>query len=115
MVGECSGAGAVLPMTVLAVNQCNERVPSSSTGSGQAGEVLHIWPNPSDGTFSVLLSSDNDEPVHILISNIVGEKVREVSGVTNRTMEIKLNDAAGVYFINVSTTEGNYVAKVAVE
>jgi len=115
MVGECSGAGAVLPMTVLAVNQCNERVPSSSTGSGQAGEVLHIWPNPSDGTFSVLLSSDVDEPVQILISNIVGEKVREVSGVTNKAMEIKLNDAVGVYFINASTAKGNYVRKVAME
>jgi len=115
MLSECSGAGAVFPLTVLAVNQCNERVPSPANGSGQAGEILRVWPNPSDGTFSVLLSSDVDEPVQILISNIVGEKVREVSGVTNKAMEIKLNDAVGVYFINASTAKGNYVRKVAME
>ena len=114
MVGECSSAGAVFPMTVLAVHQCNESVSSLSTGLGQAGEILRVWPNPSDGTFSVVLSSDVDEIVKILISNIVGEKVREVSGVTNTVMEIKLNDASGVYFINASASGSTYVAKVAI-
>jgi len=115
MLGDCSGAVAILPMTVFAVNQCNERVPSPSMGPGPAGEVLRVWPNPSDGTFSVLLSSDNDEPVHILISNIVGEKVSEITGVTNNAIEVKLNEAVGVYFISASTAMGNYVGKVAVE
>jgi hypothetical protein len=53
-----------------------------------------------------------DEPVQITVTNIVGEKIKELTTLTNKATEIKLNDAAGVYFINASTANGTYVAKV---
>ena len=46
---------------------------------------------------------------------MVGEKVKEVVGITNKGMEITLNEPPGVYFVAATTAQGNYVVKVAVK
>ena len=61
-----------------------------------------------------MLSSGIDEPVQIVITYVVGERVMEVTTVTNKVTEILLRDAAGVYFISAFTAGGNYEGKVAV-
>jgi hypothetical protein len=97
---------------VLSVNQCDSN--TATHGLSKGAEALRIWPNPNDGTFTMLLSSGMDEPVEITITNIVGEKVQALTSATNKATEIKINDATGVYFISASTAEGNYEAKMAV-
>ena len=112
---ECGPAAAVFPITVLGTNVCDSVTgvaPSPSTGSGQAGAVLRVWPNPNQGVFTVILSSNTDEPIQVVVTNLVGEKVREVITTTNKATEIQLNNAAGVYFVTASDKQGNYVAKV---
>jgi hypothetical protein len=61
------------------------------------------------------LLSNNNEQAHIIITNIVGEKVKELTAATNNVVDIKLGEAAGVYFLSATTSTGTYVAKVVVE
>ncbi len=75
---------------------------------------LKIFPNPNGGVFTMNLLSDADEEVHVVITNIVGEKVRELITTTNKATDIKLDHAAGIYLISATTEHGRYVAKVEV-
>jgi hypothetical protein len=75
---------------------------------------LQVFPNPNSGIFTMDLMSGIDEEVHVIITNIVGEKVRDIITTTNRPTDIKLDPAAGIYIISASTVHGRYVAKVAV-
>lgn len=110
LANDCGSAVAVFPVTV-----CNSTEGVAQLGSTQAGEMLHVWPNPNDGVFSVLLISDVDAPVQLIVTNIIGEKVKEISTVTNRITPLKLKTAAGIYFINATTAGNSYAAKVVVE
>jgi len=76
---------------------------------------MKVWPNPTSGSFTVMVSSIADEPVQITVSNMVGEMVREMGGDTNKATEITLNEPPGVYFVAATTAQGNYVVKLVVK
>jgi len=92
--------------------------PDSTTGIAPSGSPrggVTVFPNPASGSFAVMVSSIADEPVQITVSNMVGEKVREMGGTTNKAMEVTLNEPPGVYLVSATTAQGNYVVKVVVK
>jgi hypothetical protein len=60
------------------------------------------------------LLSAADEEVHVMVTNIVGEKVQEFITTTNKAVDIKLNPSAGIYLLSASTASGKYVTKIVV-
>ena len=68
------------------------------------------------GVFTVTIAAPSGSPQggEVLIYNMLGEKVKELTIVTNKATEIQLQDVAGVYFISASTAAGNYEGKVVV-
>ncbi len=76
---------------------------------------LKVYPNPNEGAFTVNLLSTYDEQVTIDVTNMVGEKVKEIIAATNSAVDVRLNVAAGVYLLSGTTAHGKYVAKVTVE
>jgi hypothetical protein len=55
-----------------------------------------------------------DEDVLIVVTNIVGATVRELRTTTNKTADIKLDYAPGIYLVSASTAHARYVTKVVV-
>jgi len=78
------------------------------------GSELNIAPNPSKGTFAMTLQSASNEPVQVLITNILGEKVKEFTATTNMVTNINLNAATGIYLLSATTTSGRYVARIVI-
>ncbi len=76
--------------------------------------VLNVYPNPSEGNFSINVASSVNEEVSVTVSNIVGEKVKELSIRTNEASELKLDQPDGVYFITANTSTGKYSAKITI-
>jgi hypothetical protein len=85
----------------------------NNVGSG-INEQLKVAPNPNGGAFTMNLVSDNDEPVHVVITNVLGEKVKEFMATTNRVVDLQLNEAAGMYLLTATTANGKFVAKVII-
>ena len=108
----CGVFTAPFVIYVRTAAQCPERVNTIITRQLQK---LKIFPNPNGGTFTMNLFSDIDEEVHVVISNIVGEKVREFITTTNKAVDIKLNPAPGIYLLSATTAYGRYIAKVVVD
>ncbi len=98
-------------MHVRTATQCAAGVATVTEGQNTA---LNVFPNPNRGTFTMNLLSDIDEEAHVVITNVVGQKVKEFITTTNKTVDIKLDQAPGIYLISASTTHGRYVAKIEI-
>ncbi len=65
-----------------------------------------VFQNPNHGSFTLNIPSRQSEGATIIITNRMGEKVREVKTTTNTDTPIQLDCPSGMYFISVVTTEG---------
>lgn len=107
----CGTFSTTYTVHVYTAAQCLAGI--TPVAEGQNTE-LKVFPNPNSGTFTMKLLSDIDEEVHVVISNIVGQKVREFITTTNNIVNIKLEPAAGIYLLSATTSHGKYISKVEV-
>ena len=89
----------------------------SSAGVKQLSAAItkmKLEPNPNKGVFTMNLLSDNNEQVHVIITNILGEKVSEFNAITNTETAVSIRESAGIYLLYADTESGRYVARVVV-
>jgi streptogramin lyase len=77
-------------------------------------QEMAIYPNPNNGSFTVSIKSTNTASANVVITNVVGEKIKEISAVTNTPMIVELNVAMGIYFVTATTPNGVLTGKVEV-
>jgi parallel beta-helix repeat protein len=113
VTSSCGTYTATYVVHVRTAAQCATGVEPLAEGDAT---ILKVFPNPNGGMFTMnLLSSEADEEVHVVVTNILGEKVREFITTTNKAVEIKLDQAAGIYLLSASTEHGRYIAKIVVD
>jgi trimeric autotransporter adhesin len=78
-------------------------------------ELLRVFPNPNDGAFTVRVSSGVNVPVQITVTNILGQKIKEITAATNKDIPLQLRVPNGMYFVNVVTEKRRWCEKVLVE
>jgi len=76
---------------------------------------LSVFPNPAKGVINVNVPSAANEPVHIVITGIAGNVLREVNATTNTATSISLDGAPGLYFITAQTAGERWYEKVIVQ
>ena len=75
---------------------------------------VNIYPNPTrDGAITVELGTLTD--VSVRVSNLVGEVVYQDNNISTPTYKLNINEAAGVYFVEVSNAADKKVFKLLVE
>ena len=77
--------------------------------------TLSIMPNPAKTQCAIAVTATQNEAVTITITNIVGEKIAEVTGNTNQPINVALHTAAGIYLINATTAHGSKTGRLVVE
>jgi len=77
--------------------------------------ALEVWPSPAIGMVSILLSSPVSEPVSVVITNVIGRVAKELSTITNRSIEVPLNIPPGVYAVSATTAQGRWVQQLVVQ
>jgi hypothetical protein len=108
----CGTGTATRIISVHAAGTCT----SGILMAGRPQEGLTVYPNPArEGNFTISISSDEDEDVRIVITNIVGAVVKEATTKTNINAEISLNKTPGIYILTAISAHAKYVAKVVVE
>jgi hypothetical protein len=75
-------------------------------------DALALLPNPNTGTFTINLSSATDVQANIIITNILGEKVKEITVATNTPAQINMTAPAGIYFVIAITEHERYTSKM---
>jgi hypothetical protein len=88
--------------------------PASVTATNNIAENLKVYPNPANGAFTFNLASDINTDVNVVITNVVGAKVKEFTTTTNRSTDVQLDQPAGMYIITASTDAGTYTSKIMI-
>ncbi len=107
----CGSVNTILPVTILPLTYCYAYINQLSKSTNT---TLEVYPNPNEGAFTIEILSSADADVKVLISNIIGEKVKELTIKTNKIIDIQLNQPVGVYFISATTANGKSMEKIIV-
>ncbi len=78
------------------------------------GSGISAYPNPNKGRFTLQLASPMKEDAYITITNILGERVKELTISTNTTTEIALQLPQGIYFVAAQTNTARYTTKIVI-
>ena len=85
---------------------------AKSTSIANYTDVLTIFPNPSNGTFEIVLK----ETATVQIMDINGKILKEVGTVNANTKQaINLNVSAGVYLMRVSNEHFSSTQRIVIE
>jgi hypothetical protein len=77
-------------------------------------ELIHIYPNPNKGTFSII-NNTNEVINSIKIYNAKGKEINFTSQKTNEITTINLNvKTDAIYFLQLNTSNGILVKKVII-
>lgn len=74
-----------------------------------------VFPNPNSGIFTIRFSSWQTGVVQLMVTNMLGEKVKELAVPANKETEVQLNGPPGVYFINCVRDGMRECVRVVVE
>lgn len=88
--------------------------PSGVGTVAHAGTGIELYPNPNPGSFHVLLTTGQDEPATLTVTNVVGEKIKEFNTTTNKETNVELNVPAGIYFISAGTSSNRWTQKLTI-
>ena len=109
----CGTVKASFPIYILSQSYCDS-INAVSIVTENAPSVK-VYPNPNKGEFVIDISSPVNEPVHIRITNAIGQLVNEYTTATNKVFEIKLEQPTGIYFLSAYTSHSRYTTKVTIE
>ncbi len=67
---------------------------------------LNVFPNPTQGAFTMDLAAATTEGVTVAVTNMVGAVVETINTTTNQKTVISLNQPAGIYVLTATTASG---------
>ncbi|MEQ1734115.1 MAG: M43 family zinc metalloprotease [Bacteroidia bacterium] len=95
--------------------------PTTTVGLAQVKQNLtnnaYIFPNPNNGTFSVMLVFDEQTDATITVTDLLGKQimVRNVTNVTQQEVALNLaNAGVGTYLVTIKTNNGTTTKRVVV-
>jgi hypothetical protein len=106
-----NGCGADTAIHILTITSC----PSAVSNTTLPASYITINPNPNKGSFTISLVSADKEAARIVITNMIGVKVKELNAVTNKPTDVKLEVPAGIYFLNAVTRGGVWSGMIIME
>ncbi len=98
--GSCSDTSACVSITTVGIN------------SYSYNSEYKIWPNPSNGIFTV---EAKDEINSIVISNSLGQTVFTSTNKTNRQLIDLSKEAKGVYYLEYKTDKNTFAKKLFIQ
>ncbi len=101
----CGSSTAKLPVEIIF---CPDGVPSVPGGYSN----LTISPNPTRDRFNARLASLSTEPCRLVLTDITGRKIKEISTFTNQDTEVSVDAPPGIYIITAYTATGVYTGKL---
>jgi len=86
---------------------------ASSTSDLEDLANFELYPNPTDGQFTVLVEFDTAEKASLAIYNVLGQELftTTIDGKSNAVAVEMTDEAAGVYFVSLKTEKGSAVVR----
>jgi phosphoribosyl-dephospho-CoA transferase len=78
-------------------------------------QSITISPNPNYGSFTLNIPSPTKEDATIIITNMLGQQVKELTTTTNMKTQVQLSASPGIYFITATTNAQTITSKIIVQ
>ncbi|OUS01067.1 hypothetical protein A9Q86_10005 [Flavobacteriales bacterium 33_180_T64] len=88
-------------ISLLMIDDLDFSMPVLSISENTINEKISAYPNPSQG--GINLNFGNLENVDLKVFNVIGEIVYQKRNITDTVYQFKLNQPAGIYFIQLKT------------
>jgi hypothetical protein len=91
------------------------------TGISEMSEnwTVNVFPNPSDGVFSIKISSLSNLPVSLELMNTLGAvvyRMDNLSVATSKILDLKItNQPEGIYYLNLKGDGVSLIKKVIIQ
>ena len=121
LIGNCKGLAVDASGNIAFTDWQNNRVNYITSTIAAVKEVsgtlsgIDLYPSPNKGTFTVNVASATKEMLHVTITNVTGQKVKEITSETNKPIVIDLNAASGIYFVTAASANGSVSGKVQIK
>ncbi len=102
--GGCDGTSASINVSLLGASDVMV-----------ANSELSVYPNPNNGSFVFNLASANNEQVQVTITNVLGQKVKELTTGTNNETQVRLDQPSGIYMLSAIAAGKTYSAKIVLQ
>ena len=104
-----NGCGSTKVSLPIYVKDC-----SAGLSSLVADEEITIYPNPSTGSFTLKFPPGSSETASITITNMMGQKVKEMTASTLYPINLQLNSPPGIYFLTAVSSHILWSNKVII-
>lgn len=104
----CGTSLTTLSIEILDCTTAGVANATASTG------IISVMPNPSQGTFKLTLPAVATEQANVVVTNMLGAIVKELSITTNTATEVTLDVPAGVYMLAATVKDARYTTRVVV-
>lgn len=112
IVADCSSDITYFHFTVRSAASCGL---GTALITATASDNMTIFPNPNQGSFIINLSSVTSQYAHVAITNVLGQKVKEMVLTTNKDTEVNINVTPGVYFVSAEVGDKQFQRKIMVQ
>lgn len=76
---------------------------------------IQVYPNPvNSDQFTLTFPPDTHDEAHIIITNMAGEQIKEMTTTTNGPTDLRLNAAPGIYFLSAVTAHNSWNVKLVI-
>jgi sugar lactone lactonase YvrE len=88
--------------------------PLAVTSVNKPDESFTVYPNPGKGTFYINLTSTSATQVHYIVTNLLGQKITELTAPTGTTTQMQLSAPAGIYLLTAETAGSRTTTRIVI-
>ncbi len=109
----CGTSSATTVVTVLSAEECG-LIPLKNVTLATVAPGLKIFPDPSNGTFTLDLNTGSGDIANVTITDMLGSVVRSFVVTSGQPVEVALDVPSGIYHVTAVTATGRYSEKVVI-
>ncbi len=80
-----------------------------------ASASISVFPDPGNGEFTINISSQANEDATVIVTNVAGAQVKELTVPTNKATQVQLSVPPGIYYLSAFMKNEKAVLKIVVE
>jgi sugar lactone lactonase YvrE len=109
VINQCGISSAIFPFLVRSYTSCHTGVSDIA-----AHATVNVFPNPSDGTFTIFTQTSIPESAEMILTDATGRVMEQTSFITGQILTNKHDLTPGIYFLHLTIGQESVYQKIVV-